>query len=109
VKDIKREVISNAQTSTPVLRSVLPSSEQAREKELSTNVDEVSSKLQAMGHDPLEELARAAQDESLSLHQRSAINRWLMPYRYPQKRAVEITGKDGGAIPLVLSRDDDSL
>ena len=102
-------LITHEQIACGVPRSVLPSATQARQDEMETDVDEVAAKLAALGYDPLIKLVEIANSDTLSEHQKASINKWLMPYRYPQKRAVELTGKGGGAIPLVLGSDDAEL
>lgn len=46
--------------------------------------------LNKYGHDPLEALILLAQDDGLPAATRVNINKTLMPFRYPQLKAVEI-------------------
>ena len=109
MSSIEREVVENARINAGVPAHVIPTPLSARNAELETNVDEVAAKLEAMGFDPLDKLVKLVQSGNLTETQEAAVAKWIMPYRYPQKRAVELTGKDGGAIPLVLTRDDVEL
>jgi hypothetical protein len=57
-------------------------------------------RLEALGCDPLEGLARIAADPSTDTALRARIYADLLPYLYPKRKAVEVSGPDGGAVEI---------
>lgn len=61
---------------------------------------DVRSKLQEMGYDPIEGLARIAMDDKTPVAIAQRCHAELAQYVYPKRRAVEISGIDGAAIEI---------
>ena len=99
--DIEHEVITNAQMATRP--AGIPTAEQARAGEFTTRLDEVAEKLDLLGYDPLEALVHTRLTGNLSDQQRAAIDRWVLPFRYPQKKAIELTN-GGGPLKIEVVR-----
>ena len=78
----------------------------ARNEEMDTKVKNVVSILEDMGHCPVTKLVQAAEGQDLSPQQKAAVNRWLMEHAYAKPKSLEVTGKDGGPIPLQITASD---
>ena len=59
---------------------------------------ELIERLDALGCDPLEGLARIAADPATDTALRARVYADLLPYLYPKRKAVELSGPDGGAV-----------
>ena len=75
---------------------------------------ELSERLEELGCDPVDGLARIAQDESASLELRARCYSDLMQYVYPRRRAVEgsLYGEEEGVIfniSYTMKNDPDTL
>jgi hypothetical protein len=60
-------------------------------------------RLEALGCDPLEGLARIAADPTTDTTLRARVFADLLPYLYPKRKALEMTGADGGAVEIDLA------
>ncbi len=58
----------------------------------------VIDRLEVMGCDPIAGMARIAMDESADLGIRAQMYKELAQYVAPKRKAIEVTGEDGGAI-----------
>ncbi len=54
------------------------------------------------GYDPLKHLAELANDPELDKALRMQCSKELAQYMYPKRKAVELTGEDGGALQVVV-------
>ena len=61
---------------------------------------DVMERLEALGCDPLEGLARIAADPTTETALRARVYADLLPYLYPKRKAVEVSGPGGGAIKI---------
>ncbi len=57
---------------------------------------ELTERLAELGCDPLEGLARIAADPATEPALRARVYADLLPYLYPKRKAVELSGFDGG-------------
>jgi hypothetical protein len=57
-------------------------------------------RLEVLGCDPLEGLARIASDPNTDTALRARVYADLLPYLYPKRKAVEVSGPYGGAIRM---------
>lgn len=57
-------------------------------------------RLEGLGCDPLEGLARIADDPSTDTALRARVYADLLQYLYPKRKAVELSGADGDAIKI---------
>lgn len=102
---IGAHVICNAITNTRPRHH--KTTEAIKEAEMETNMDEVAAKLELLGFDPIEELVAKYRSGVLSPQQEAALARWLLPFRYPQKKAMELTS-NGGPLQIQIVRFADS-
>jgi|SRR5680860_104733 len=58
----------------------------------------VIDRLEALGCDPIEGMARLAMDGTVELSIRAQMYKELAQYVAPKRKAIEITGEDGGPI-----------
>jgi len=63
---------------------------------------EVQKKLDELGCDPIEGMARIALDESVDLQIRAAMYKELAQYVAPKRKALEHSGDGSAAIPIVV-------
>jgi len=63
----------------------------------------VTETLEALGCDPIEGMARIAMDETAELGIRAQMYKELAQYVAPKRKAIEVTGEDGGPIKGELS------
>ena len=59
-------------------------------------------RLEALGCDPLQGLAKIAADPNTDTTLRARVLADLLPYLYPKRKALELTGPDGGAVEVDL-------
>jgi hypothetical protein len=63
---------------------------------------EVIDRLEALGCDPIEGMARIAMDEKAELSLRAQMYKELAQYVAPKRKAVEVTGEDGDSLQMEL-------
>jgi hypothetical protein len=61
---------------------------------------ELAERLIDLGCDPLAGLANIAADPTTDVALRARVYADLLPYLYPRRRAVELTGQDGGSVKV---------
>lgn len=64
---------------------------------------DVMGRLEALGCDPLEGLAKIATDATTDTTLRARVLADLLPYLYPKRKSLELTGADGGAVEVDLA------
>jgi hypothetical protein len=64
---------------------------------------DVVGRLESLGCDPLEGLATIAADPNTDTALRARVLADLLPYLYPKRKALELTGADGGAVEVDLA------
>lgn len=64
---------------------------------------DIEEKLAALGCDPIEGMAKIAIDETRDISLRAQMFKELAQYVAPKRKAVEVSGSDGGAIKLEYS------
>jgi hypothetical protein len=64
---------------------------------------DVAERLEALSCDPLEALAKIAADPINDTALRARVYADLLPYLYPKRKAVEISGPDGGIAEIDLA------
>jgi hypothetical protein len=62
----------------------------------------VADRLEALGCDPIEGMAKIAMDEKAELSLRAQMYKELAQYVAPKRKAVEITGEDGDPFQMEL-------
>ncbi len=62
----------------------------------------VVDRLEALGCDPIEGMARIAMDENAELILRAQMYKELAQYVAPKRKAVEVTGEDGDPMQMEL-------
>ena len=65
---------------------------------------EAMQKLNKLGCDPIEGMARIAMDESNSIELRAKMLSDLAPYVYPKRKTVDISSNNEG-LTVIVSRD----
>ena len=70
---------------------------------------ELIERLDALGCDPLEGLARIAADPGTDDVLRARVYADLLGYVYPKRKAMELTGEDGGPVTVRLDSADARL
>ena len=85
--------------------------EDSKKEMMNANLDKVAAILDELGYDPIRKMVESRLNAGLDLNdiQRVTIDRWVAPYVHAQKKAVELTGPNGGPIPLVLSLADERI
>ena len=63
----------------------------------------VAEKLETLGCDPIEGMARIAMDENAELGLRAQMYRELAHYIAPKRKAMEVTGEDGGPVKTEMT------
>ena len=63
----------------------------------------VTEKLEALDRDPIEGMARMALDESQPIRLRAPMYKELAQYVAPKRKAVEVTGEDGGSVKTEMT------
>jgi hypothetical protein len=63
----------------------------------------VTDKLEALGCDPIQRMAQIAMDEEVEVTIRARLLTELAQYIAPKRKAVEVTGEDGGPLELEIS------
>jgi hypothetical protein len=63
----------------------------------------VTEKLEALDRDPIEGMARVAMDESQPIRLRAQMYKELAQYVAPKRKAVEVTGEDGGSVKTEMT------
>jgi hypothetical protein len=63
----------------------------------------VAERLEALGCDPIEGMARIAMDESQPMQLRATMYRELAQYLAPKRKAMEVTGEDGGPVKTEMT------
>ncbi len=58
----------------------------------------VADKLEELGCDPIEGMAKIAMDDRIELNIRAQMFKELAQYVAPKRKAMEVTGEDGGSI-----------
>lgn len=62
---------------------------------------ELIERLEALGCDPLEGLAKIAADPTIDMALRARVYADLLPYLYPKRRAVEMELSGGGLLEIL--------
>jgi hypothetical protein len=63
----------------------------------------VTDKLAALGCDPIQRMAQIAMNEEVEVTIRARLLTELAQYIAPKRKAVEVTGEDGGPLALEIS------
>ena len=63
----------------------------------------VAEKLAALGCDPIEGMARIPMDEQAELGLRAQMYKELAQYVAPKRKAMEVTGEDGGPVKTEMT------
>jgi hypothetical protein len=63
---------------------------------------DLAERLEALGCDPVEGLARIAAEPGTDSALRARVLADLLPYIYPKRKALELTGADGGVVEVDL-------
>jgi hypothetical protein len=66
----------------------------------------VIDRLEALGCDPIEGMARIAMNETAELNIRAQMYKELAQYVACKRKAVEVSGEDGGPLELEISWQD---
>ena len=64
---------------------------------------ELMDRLEELNCDPLEGLAKIAGDPATDVALRARVLADLLPYIYPKRKALEVTGMDGGPVEVDLA------
>src|SRR5215208_6306459 len=63
----------------------------------------VAEKLAALGCDPIKQMGQIALDESVEVSVRVQVLKELCQYVAPKRKAVEVTGEDGGPVKTEMT------
>ena len=63
----------------------------------------VAERLEALGCDPIEGMAGIAMDETAELGLRAQLYKELAHYIAPKRKAIEVTGEDGGPVKTEMT------
>jgi hypothetical protein len=66
-----------------------------------------AAEIAATGETPLDFLLRVMRDEDRAFEFRLDAAKAAAPYAHPKLAAMELTGRDGGPVPLVVAHKDD--
>ena len=103
---ITHEILANTINGTKPPAHMAQTLEAQRNADFEAKVKTVVGILEARGYCPVSKLVDAAEGYDLNPQQKAAVNKWLMEHAYAKPKSVEISGKDGGPIPLLLTHED---
>jgi hypothetical protein len=63
----------------------------------------VAEKLEALGCDPIQQMGQIAIDERVEVNVRVQVLKELCQYIAPKRKAVEVTGEDGGLVKTEMT------
>lgn len=66
---------------------------------------EIQELLESLGHNPIKAMVEIANNPKASLDLRGRMNAELLPYLYPRRKAVEVSGADGHAIEMSIAEE----
>ena len=107
--NITHEVIANKINGSKPPKHMATTLEDSRNADMDTKVKTVIEILESLGHCPVTKLVEAAQSQDLNPHQQAAVNKWLMEHAHAKPKTVELTGKGGGPLALIVTQEDAGL
>jgi hypothetical protein len=83
--------------------------EKRENDDLNVKIADVIETLEALGYDPVKKLVEARNGANLNEFQKVAIDKELMKYVHPQKKAVDVNGEINHGLNITFSDLEDEL